>query len=222
MTSQTDASAAPRAPLSKERVLRAAVELADGGGLDALSMRRLAKELGVEAMSLYNHVANKGEILAGMMEVVVGEIELPSDESDWKVAMRRSAISNRDVLRRHAWASSLWMSQQSGGPAQLRRTDWMLRTLREAGLSKGLIYHALHILDAYVLGATVQHQSFPYRGEELAGLATTFLQQLPADEYPDLVEHVRQHLDPPPGAEGGFELGLDLILTGLERLRDAP
>jgi AcrR family transcriptional regulator len=196
------------------------VELADAEGLDALSMRRLAKELGVEAMSLYNHVANKDEILAGMIEIVVGEIELPTDEADWKAALRRSAISNRDVLRRHPWASGLWMSRQSGGPAQLRRTDWILRTLREAGLSQDLVYHALHILDAYVLGATVQHQSFPYSGDELAGMASRFLEQLPADEYPDLVEHVRQHLDPPPGAEGGFELGLDLILTGLERLRD--
>ena len=221
MASRSESNATPRAPLSKERVLRAAVELADRDGLDALSMRRLAKELGVEAMSLYNHVANKDEILAGMLEVVVGEIELPADEADWKLAVRRSAISNRDVLRRHPWASRLWMSAQSGGPAQLTRTDWVLRTFREAGLTQHLVYHALHILDAYVLGATVQHQSFPYKGEELAGLANTFLQQLPADEYPDLVEHVRQHLDPPPGTEGGFELGLDLILTGLERLRDA-
>lgn len=220
IASRTDAGQAPRAPLSKERVLRAAVELADAGGLDALSMRRLAKELGVEAMSLYNHVASKDEILAGMIELVVGEIELPSGETDWKAAVRRSAISNRDALRRHPWASGLMMSRQGGGPAQLRRVDWLLRTLREAGLSKELVYHALHILDAYVLGATVQHESFPYRGEELAALATAFLEQLPADEYPDLVEHVRQHLDPPPGAEGGFELGLDLILDGLERLRD--
>ncbi len=221
MSSEAEASAGPRAPLSRERVLRAAVELADRDGLDALSMRRLARELGVEAMSLYNHVTGKDEILAGMLEVVVAEIELPADEADWKQALRRSAISNRDVLRRHAWAASLWMSAQSGGPAQLRRTDWILRTLREAGLPLDLVYHALHILEAYVLGATVQHQSFPYSGEELSGLANTFLAQLPADEYPDLVEHVRQHLDPPAGAEGGFELGLDLILTGLERLRDA-
>lgn len=219
MASRTGASAAPRAPLSKERVLRAAVELADAGGLDALSMRRLARELGVEAMSLYHHVANKDEILAGMIELVVGEIELP-DEVDWKVAVRRSAISYRDALRRHPWASGLMLSRQSGGPAQLRRTDWLLRTLREAGLSRELVYHALHVLDAYVLGATVQHESFPYRGEELAALVTAFLEQLPAEVYPDLAEHVRQHLDPPPGAEGGFELGLDLILTGFERLRD--
>jgi len=218
--SQSDSSAGPRAPLSKERVLRAAMDLADAEGLDRLSMRRLAKELGVEAMSLYNHVANKSEIFSGMLEVVVAEIELPSAADDWKVAMRRNAISTRDVLRRHAWASSLWMSSQSGGPAQLRRTDWILRTFREAGLSPDLVYHALHILEAYALGATVQHQSFPYSREEIAGMADTFLRQLPAEEYPDLVDHVKQHLDPPTGAEGGFELGLDLILTGLERLRD--
>ena len=221
MDGKPKTSRAPRAPLSKERVLRAAVNLADAEGLERLSMRRLAKELGVEAMSLYNHVSNKDEILAGMLEVVVGEIELPADEEDWKVAMRRSAISTRDVLRRHSWASTVWMSSQSGGAAQLRRMDWMLRMLREAGLQMDLVYHALHILEAYALGATVQHQSFPYGREELAGLADAFLRQLPAAEYPDLVEHVKQHLDPPAGVEGGFELGLDLILTGLERLRDA-
>jgi hypothetical protein len=113
------------------------------------------------------------------------------------------------------------MSRQSGGPAQLRHSDWLLRTLREAGFSQDLTYHAFHILEAYVLGVTVQHLNFPYKGEELAGLATTFLQRLPADEYPDFVEHVMQHLGPRQGEEGGFELGLDLILDGLERARDS-
>jgi AcrR family transcriptional regulator len=220
MARQTDASAAPRIPLSKERVLRAAIVLADAGGIEALSMRRLAKELGVEAMSLYNHVANKDEILAGISDVVAGEIDLPSDEPDWKAAMRRSAISARDVFVRHRWATSLWMVRQSGGPARLRHGDWMLRTLREAGFSKDLTYHAFHILESYILGFTVQQLNFPYKGEELAGLATAFLQQLPADEYPDFVEHVMQHLEPRHGDEGGFELGLDLILDGLVRARD--
>jgi len=201
-------------------VLRAAVALADEGGIEALSMRRLAKELGVEAMSLYNHVANKDEILDGIVDLVVGEIELPGDEADWKAAIRRSAISNRDVLLRHRWASNLRMARQSGGPAQLRLADWTLGKLREAGFSKSLIYHAFHILEAYVLGVTVQHLNFPYNDEELAGLATTFLQQLPAGEYPDFVEHVMQHLEPRDGGEGGFELGLDLILDGLERARN--
>jgi AcrR family transcriptional regulator len=220
MTEQTDASAAPRTPLSRERVLHAAVALADEAGLEALSMRRLAKELGVEAMSLYNHVANKDEILDGIVDVVVGEIDLPSDRVDWKTAIRRSAISTRDVLLRHRWASKLWMSRQSGGRARLRHGDWILRTLREAGFPRDLIYHAFHVLEAHVLGYTGMQLNFPYRGEELAGMAETFLRQLPADEYPDLVEHVTQHLEPHHGGEGGFELGLDLILDGLERLRD--
>jgi AcrR family transcriptional regulator len=180
-------------------------------------MRRLARELGVEAMSLYNHVDGKDAILSGILDLVADEIELPPTSEDWKDAIRRSAISARDVFVGHRWASGLWMSRQSGGPAQLRRTDWMLKTLREAGLPSDLTYHALHILEAYILGATVQNLSFPYRGEELAGLAGSFLAQLPADEYPDLVEHVKQHLDPPAGGKGGFELGLDLILDGLER-----
>jgi AcrR family transcriptional regulator len=133
MARQTDTNAA-RNPLSKERVLRAAIALADADGLEAVSMRRLAKELGVEAMSLYNHVANKDEILAGIIDAVASEIDLPSDEGDWKTAMRRSAISARDVLLRHRWASSLWMTRQSGGLARMRHGDWMLRTLRKAGL----------------------------------------------------------------------------------------
>jgi AcrR family transcriptional regulator len=158
-------------------------------------MRRLGKPLGVEAMSLYNHVANKDEILDGIVGVDASEIDLPSDGADWKTAIRQSAISARDGYLRHPWACSLSMSRQSGGPAQLQRSEWMLRTLREAGLPKDVIYHAFHIVE-------------------------TFLEQLHADEYPDFVEHVMQHLEPRRGDEGGFELGLDLILDGLERLRD--
>jgi AcrR family transcriptional regulator len=214
--------AAPRTPLSKERVLRAAVALADADGLESLTMRRLAKELGVEAMSLYNHVANKDEILDGIVDVVTGEIDLPSDETDWKTALRRSSISHRDVFVRHRWASSLSMSRQSGGPARLRYGDWMLRKLRQAGFSKELIYHAFHVLEAYILGFTTMHLNFPYKGEELAGMAATFLQQLPADDYPDLVVHIKEHLEPRGGGEGGFELGLDLLLDGLERAGGPP
>jgi hypothetical protein len=219
MARPTDAhAAAPRTPLSKERVLRAAIELADAEGIEALSMRRLAKELGVEAMSLYNHVANKGEILAGIIDLVAGEFDLPSDESDWKVAMRRNAISSRDVLLRHRWATSIWMTQ-GGGPARLRNGDWMLRTLREAGFSPALIYHAFHILESYVLGYTLQQLNFPYKGEELAGLAADFLEQIPVEDYPDLVEHIHQHIEPHDEETSGFELGLDLILDGLDRAR---
>jgi AcrR family transcriptional regulator len=212
----------PRLPLNRERVLRAAIALADEGGIEALSMRKIARELGVEAMSLYNHVANKDEILRGISDLVTGEIELPPDGTDWKACIRRHAISTRDTFVRHPWASGLRMSPRSGGPARLERSDWLLRTLREAGLSAELTYHAFHILESYILGFTFQQLSFPHSGEELAGMAERFLEKLSSDEYPDFVEHVHQHLVPHEGDEGGFELGLDLILDSLERLRDAP
>jgi AcrR family transcriptional regulator len=202
-------------------VLAAAIALADDGGIEALSMRRLARELGVEAMSLYNHVANKDEILDGIVEVITEEAELPPEGTEWKAAIRESAISTRDMFVRHPWASRLWMSRQGGGSARLRRGDWLLRTLREAGLSTELTYHAYHIVESHILGFTVQQLNFPYSGDELEGIANRFLARLPAGEYPDFVEHVKQHLEPHEGAEGGFELGLDLILDGLERLRDA-
>jgi AcrR family transcriptional regulator len=209
-------STAPRIPLSKERVLRAAIAFADEQGIEALSMRKLARELGVEAMSLYKHVANKDEILAGILDMVAGEIELP-DGPDWRTALRRNAISTRDVFARHRWAGRLWMSQQSGGAERLRLTDWMLKTLREAGFSEHLIYHAFHILEAHILGFTVMQLNFPYKGKELAGMTETFLARI-GDGYPDLVEHVKGHLEPPEG-KGGFELGLDLLLDGFERSR---
>jgi AcrR family transcriptional regulator len=210
-----------RTPLNRDRVLRAAVELVDESGLEALSMRRLAKELGVEAMSLYNHVANKGEILDGIIDVVVGEIDLAPAGVEWRTAIHRRATSTRDVLLRHRWASKLWMSQGTEGGARLQYGDSLLRTLREAGFPQEVVYHAFHVLEAYVLGYAGLHLSFPYQGEALETLATDFIQQLPADEYPDLVEHIRQHLEPREGEKGGFEFGLDLILDSLERLREA-
>jgi AcrR family transcriptional regulator len=213
--------AAPREPLSRDRVLHAAAELADGDGIDALSMRRLAKDLGVEAMSLYNHVKNKDEILAGIIDLALAEIELPDAEGDWKAAMRRSSISAKDVFLRHPWVSQLMYTRQSGGPASMRRGEWMLATLRKAGFSADVTYHAYHVLNAYVQGVTSQHLAIPYKGEELAKLARDFMKDIPSDEFPYTIEHIEQHLDPAEEHKGGFELGLDLILDGLEQMRDA-
>jgi AcrR family transcriptional regulator len=210
-----------RSPLTRERVLTAAIALADQGGIDALSMRRLARELDVEAMSLYNHVANKDAILDGIVEVITEEAELPPEGTEWKAAIRQSAISTRDMFVRHPWAIRLWMSRHGGGSARLRRGDWLLRTLREAGLSAELTYHAYHIVESHILGFTVQELNFPYSGAELEGIANRFLARLPAGEYPDFVQHVKQHLEPREEEEGGFALGLEVILDGLERLRDA-
>lgn len=220
MARRADPTAEPRVPLSRDRVLRTAIGLADRGGIDAITMRKLAEELGVEAMSLYYHVANKDAILDGILDVVASEIDLPSNGGDWKRAMRESAISARNILLRHPWACNLWMSRRGEGPARLRHEEWMLRTLREAGFSKELTYHAFHILESHILGFTLQQLSFSSMGEDLASLATSFLQQLPVDEYPYFTEHVLQHLEPGHGEEGGYEFGLDLILDGLERIRD--
>ena len=212
---------APREPLSRDRILRSAVELADRDGIDALSMRRLAKDLGVEAMSLYNHVKNKDEILAGIIDLTVAEIELPDADGDWKAAMRRSAISAKEAFLRHPWVSQLMYARESGGPASMRRGEWMLATFRKAGFSADVTYHAYHVLNAYLQGVTNQHLAVPYKGDELAKMAREFMKDIPADEFPYSIEHIEQHIDPEHEHKGGFELGLDLLLDGFERLRDA-
>lgn len=217
MTKGTDGATRPS--LNRDRVLDAAIEFADQEGLDSLTMRALATRLGVKAMSLYNHVENKDDIIGGMLDTVIGKVELPETDMEWKTAIRRTVIATKDVLMSHPWAPGLWLSRQSGGEARLRLSDWILRILREAGLDGELIYHAYHILESHIVGSTIQAQSFPYRGEELAGMARDFIAQLPADDYPDLVSHIKEHLEPREGQISGFEFALDLILDGLERAR---
>jgi AcrR family transcriptional regulator len=210
-----------RTPLTKERMLRAAVRLADEGGIESLSMRKLGQELGVEAMSLYNHVANKDEVLDGIVEMVVNEIDSPPEDADWKTTLRQSAISTHEALMRHPWAARLWW-RESESPGQLRKAELTLRTLREAGFSEDLTYHGYHVLVAHVLGFTLQALNFPIETkEELQELAAKFLEEFPVDEYPYLAEHIRQHVHPRESDEGAFAFGLDLILDGLERMRDA-
>jgi len=214
--------AAPRSPLTTERVLRAAVALADREGVGSLSMRRLARELGVEAMSLYHHVAGKPALLDGMVDLVFGEIELPVADGDWKAAMRRRAVSAREVLARHPWAIALMESRRTPGPANLRHHDAVLGCLRQAGFPVALTAHAYSILDAYIYGFALQEASLPFdTPEETAEVAAEMMDAFPADAYPHLtelaVEHVLQ-----PGYDYGDEyaFGLELILDGLERLAD--
>ena len=213
-------TATTRTPLSRDRVLRAAIALADDGGIDALSMRKLAQKLGVEAMSLYNHVANKDDILSGIVEIVASEMELPDDDVHWKTALRQGAISAHQVFLRHPWAAGLWMSTGDPGPARLRNGDWVLRAFREAGFPSDVTYHAFHVLQSHIMGYTLYVLSFQFDKDDLKEMAATFLRDFPADEYPDLAEHVRQHMEPSDAQQGAFEFGLDLILDGLERLRD--
>jgi AcrR family transcriptional regulator len=212
---------ATRTPLNRARVLQTAIALVDEGGLEALSMRKLAQELGVEAMSLYNHVANKDDIVTGMLELVANEIDLPLDGVDWKTAIRQTAISSHEALSRHPWAAKVWMTSGEASPTRLQQADAILRNLREGGLSEDLTYHAYHTIVGHVQGFTLQEVNFPYDREELKGMAARFLRDFPADEYPDLAQHIRQHVEPRHEHQGAFELGLDLILDGLERLRDA-
>jgi AcrR family transcriptional regulator len=201
-------------------VLRAALRLADEGGIEALSMRKLAEELGVEAMSLYNHVANKDDIVDGILELVVNEIDPPPEGVDWKTAMRQSATSTHEVLMRHRWSGSLWMAPRKVSPARLRYGDAILRSLREGGFSKDLTYHAFHALQSHVLGFTLYLLNLQFDAGKLEEMAAKFLRDFPADEYPYLAEHIEQHMEPSDERQGTFEFGLEFVLDGLERLRD--
>ena len=208
-----------RAPLSRERVLRAALDLADREGIGGLSMRRLAAELGVEAMSLYHHVRNKGDILDGIVDLALTEVELPSGDVDWKSAVRSSAISYHETLRRHPWVTSVPPSGEAS-VVQLQYMDVLLRRLREAGLSPELTHHAYHALDSHIVGSALWLARVPPK-RELDALAKDVLRQLSDANLPDLVLHIQQHLSGEARGMLFFEFGLDLILDGIGRLRDA-
>jgi len=218
----TKPAAEPRVPLSRERVLRAAVALADDSGLESLTMRKLGEVVGVEAMSLYNHVANKGDVLDGMVDLVFSEIHLPLAGVDWKTAMRQRAISAREVLSRHPWGIGLMESRTSPGPATLRHHDAVLGSLRQGGFSIEMAAHSFSALDSYIYGFALQEASLPFdTAEETAEVAQLILKQLPADEYPYLTELTIEHVLQPGYDYGNeFEFGLDLILDGLERVRN--
>ena len=205
--------------LSKERVFRVAVELADSEGVASLSMRKLAKRLGVEAMSLYHHVANKDEVLDGMVDLVFGEIELPADETEWKTAMRQRALSARAVLLRHPWAVGLLDSRANPDPATLQHHNAVTGNLRAAGFSVVIAAHAFSLLDSYIYGFVLQEVSLPFgTSEELEEVADTLMQQAFADRYPHLMEMMVEHaLKPGYTYADEFEFGLELILDGLER-----
>jgi AcrR family transcriptional regulator len=217
MATQPKPIAEPRLPLSRERVLEAAIGLADEAGIETLSMRKLGQELGVEAMSLYNHVANKDDILGGMVDIVMGKIELPADGADWKVAIRKTAMSAYQVLLGHPWAANLVLSGPGLSYPRLRYMDGILGCLRTGGFSAEMTDHAYHALDSHIMGFTLWQVGIS------AGLANIssvedFLRELDQDAYPHLAEHAQQHMKArDPSDEGEFAFGLDLILDGLER-----
>ncbi|WP_378734139.1 TetR/AcrR family transcriptional regulator C-terminal domain-containing protein [Nocardia brasiliensis] len=207
-----------RAPLSRERVLHTAVRLADEHGLAALSMRKLAQTLGVEAMSLYNHVTNKDDLLDGIADLVVAEMGVPEVGGDWKTAMRARATSAHEVLLRHPWATGLIGSRLNVGPAMLRYVDATVGCLRAAGFSYQLADRAWNAMDSHIYGFTLQESNFPLRPDEYASAAQHFLPRLPADRYPYMNALAQLVIDGKHAGVADFDFGLDLILDGLERL----
>lgn len=211
----------PRTPLSRDRVIDAALRLVDEGGIEALSMRKLADELGVKAMSLYNHVANKDDVLDGIVDAAMTEIASPRAGADWKSQVREIAISAYETLLRHPWVVGLGMRQKPGS-GQLRYGDSLLGCFRAAGFSKELTYHGYHVIEGYILGYATQVLNVrAVDAEQIEDVVARFTRGDFAQEYPHFTEHALQHFEPTPEQEAvnGYELGLDLILDGLERLR---
>ncbi|RZS41207.1 TetR family transcriptional regulator [Herbihabitans rhizosphaerae] len=206
-----------RPPLSRERVIAAAMALADEKGAAGVTMRALATRLGVEAMSLYNHVAGREDLLDGMVDAVFGEIELPVSTADWKIAMRDRAASSRAALRRHPWAVGLMDSRSQPGPAILRHHDAVLGALRTGGFSVAMAAHAFSVIDSYLYGFVMQELSLPFTSAaELDEIAGDILSDLPADAYPHLTELITKHaLKPGYEYADEFEFGLSLILDAL-------
>jgi AcrR family transcriptional regulator len=206
--------------LSRERVLRAAIAIADKTGIDSLTMRNLGQKLRVEAMSLYNHVANKDDIVDGIVDLVFSEIALPADRASWKAAMRKRAISAHEALVRHPWAPSLMQSRTRPGPATMRHHNSVLGTLRKSGFTLVMAAHAFSVIDAYVYGFALQQIIIPLQSkEQTTQVGESILRQL-AGQYPHLAEMITKHaMKPGYDYSKEFEFGLDLILDGLERLR---
>ncbi|WCO67594.1 TetR/AcrR family transcriptional regulator [Iamia majanohamensis] len=214
---------ATRPPLTRERVLGAAVALADEEGIGAVTMRALARRLGVEAMSLYHHVAGKEQILDGMVDLVFGEVDLPRVGAPWRPAMRARAASARDVLGRHPWATPLLDSRTAPGPATLLHHDRVLGCLRADGFSLVMAAHAVALLDSYVYGFATQEAALPGADDDgLAEAAAEITGGLDPDTYPHLVEMAADHVLRPGYSFGDeFAFGLELVLEGLERALDA-
>ena len=229
MAAQAEPGTGARVPLSRERVLRAAVKVADEGGIESLTMRRLAEELGAEAMSLYYHVANKEEVLDGVVDVIAGEIndvvgrlDVPSKGAAWKDAVRQRVLSAREVLLRHPWAPPVFDSRKDMRPAVLQYLDAFVGLMRDGGFSNDQVHHALHAFGSRALGFS--HELFD-PGEGAGDEASASLEVM-ADQLPHLVELMMDIVHDDPDSTLGwcddqteFEFGLDLILDGLDRLR---
>lgn len=207
-----------RQPLTPEKVLLAALQLADKSGLDALSMRNLAQALEVEAMSLYNHVASKEELLSGLVELVAGEIDLPVVGGNWKEELRRRAHSAHQVLTRHPWATMLFVSRMNIGPKMLRYVDATIACLHAEGFSFPLADHVWNTLDAFIYGFTLQKRNFPLAPEDYAAAARQFIHMIPPEQFPGLNGMSREVIAGRHDGVQHLEFGLELLLEGFARL----
>jgi AcrR family transcriptional regulator len=210
-----------RLPLNRDRILSAAVEIADERGVGAVTMREVASQLGVEAMSLYNHVANKDDILDGMADLVAQEFDLPEDVGHWREAMRRRAVSAHQVFGRHPWAPMVFDSRESSGPSRLRYYDWVLGTLVRGGFSIDDAGRAFSLLDSYIYGFGIQQFTFS-AGEDTPpeGRAEAILAYIPAETYPYLYRMASHAMQLGYDAEADFSFGLEIVLDGLQRILD--
>jgi AcrR family transcriptional regulator len=210
---------APQIPLSRERILITAIHLADKSGLESLSMRKIAQELGVQAMSLYNYVANKDDLLDGIVDIVIGEIEVPNLNVNWQTAMRRRANSAHEVLLRHPWATTPIVSRINIGPAMLRYIDATLGCLCEAGFSFEMVDRAWNAIDSHIYGFTLQELNFPIETTEYAKTAQEYISKIPSDKYPYMNRLTHHIIDGYYDGIADFNFGLELILNGLDKLR---
>jgi len=212
-------AATRRKPLSRDRILAAALELVDEQGIEALSMRKLGQSLGYEAMSLYNHVANKDDLLDGILDLVLAEME-PPDRDGGLPAIRSAALSAHEALKRHPWAATMLMAPTRIRPARIEYMDALLASLRHAGLSAETTYHAYHVLDAHIVGFSLWASTHGKMPEHIEDARAWFEEMIPVATLPYLHEHGLQHLDEGPHHDvSAFEYGLDLLLGGFERLQ---
>ena len=219
MAARTLSNTEPRTRLNRERVLSVAVAHADAGGLEALTIRKLADELGVAPMALYRHVANKDDLIDGMVDIVFGEIDVPPEGEDWRAAMRRRAISVSEALARHRWAIGLMESRANPGPANLRHHDAVIGSLRSAGFDMERVAAAYSVLDSYIYGYAMTKMNLPFNDtSDIADVAQEMLEPFPAGEYPNLLAFITEYAMKPGYDYGNeFEKGLDIVLDGLER-----
>ncbi|HYI23682.1 MAG TPA: TetR/AcrR family transcriptional regulator C-terminal domain-containing protein [Candidatus Limnocylindrales bacterium] len=218
----TDPRPESRIPLSRDRVLRTAMEMADEGGLATLTMRGLGQALGVEAMALYRHVANKSDLIDAMVDLVFSEIELPVAGADWRIEMRKRAVSVREVLSRHHWAVGVMESRRHPGPSNLRHHDAVIGCLLAGGFDMTMAAHAYSVLDSYTYGFAQTQMNLPFGAgsQDVQETARRMLTPFPVDEYPNLVAFITDHATNPDYDYGDeFQYGLDLILDGIARDR---